>query len=43
MNAEDKYEVADCQPAVDAALLVEIANKVNSTDDMNYLVRKMSK
>jgi hypothetical protein len=43
VDADDKYEIADCQPAVNAAILVEVGNVLNDTDDMSFLVRRMSK
>ncbi len=42
MNDNDKYDILDCQPTVNAVLLVELANVLNETDDMSYLVRRMS-
>mmetsp|Transcript_113085 Transcript_113085/g.316008 ORF Transcript_113085/g.316008 Transcript_113085/m.316008 type:complete len:257 (+) Transcript_113085:84-854(+) len=41
VDGDDKYEIADCQPAIDAAVLVEVANVLNDTDDMSFLVRRM--
>ena len=41
VNEEDKYEVSNCEPAVDAAILVDVANKLNESDDMAYLVQEM--
>ncbi len=43
VDDEDKYEIANCQPSIDAAILVEICNRLNDTDDMSYLVRRMRK
>lgn len=42
VNDNDKYEITDCQPSLDVSLLVELANVLNETDDMSYLVRRMS-
>lgn len=41
VNENDKYDITDCQPTVDVSLLVELANVLNETDDMSYLVRRM--
>jgi len=37
----DKYEIADCQPSIDAGSLFEITQRLNTNDDMSFLVRKM--
>jgi hypothetical protein len=41
VDYEDKYEVANCEPSIDAVLLLEISESLNETDDMSYLVRKI--
>lgn len=43
VNEDDKYEVSNCEPALDAAVLVDVADKLNTSDDMAYLVQKMRK
>lgn len=43
VDFEDKYEVANCEPSIDAAILLEISQRLNEKDDMSYLVRKMRK
>lgn len=41
VDDEDRYEIANCLPSVDAGILSEISDKLNDTDDMSYLARKM--
>ena len=43
VNDNDKYELADCEPSIEGVTLVEIAKRLNDTDDMSYLARKMRK
>ena len=43
VDSSDKYQIAECMPALDAILLVEIADVLNETEDMSYLVRSMRK
>jgi hypothetical protein len=39
----DRYDVCDCEPSIDATILMDVTNHLNQTDDMGYLVRKMRK
>ena len=45
VNDEEKYDVIDCDPHIDAKELVEILEELNGTDreDMSMLVRRMRK
>ena len=45
VNDEEKYDVIDCDPNIDAKELVEILEELNGTDreDMSMLVRRMRK
>ena len=37
----DRYEVCNCEPSLDASVILEVTKNLNDTDDMSYLVRKM--
>ena len=39
----DRYEVCNCEPSLDASVILEATKHLNDTDDMSYLVRKMRK
>eukprot|EP00934_Nitzschia_sp_Nitz4_P002026 Nitzschia sp. Nitz4//scaffold3_size479765//244831//245752//NITZ4_000104-RA/size479765-augustus-gene-1.572-mRNA-1//1//CDS//3329550770//2026//frame0 len=41
INEHDKYEIANCEPEVPMSKLVEIADTMNNTEDMSYVVREM--
>ena len=43
MDNNDKYEVADCHPSVDAAVVRDVTERLNKADDMSYLVHRMRK
>jgi len=43
VDGNDKYQIANCEPALDAVLLIETAKVLNETEDMSYLVRSMRK
>jgi len=43
VDKEDKYEITDCSPPLDARFLMEVADVLNKTEDMSFLVRKMRK
>ena len=39
----DRYEVCNCEPSLDASVILDVTKRLNDTDDMSYLVRKMRK
>ena len=43
VDDNDKYGIAECQPSLDVEILLEVAKALNDTDDMSFLVRRMSK
>lgn len=43
VDEEEKYEIVDCNPAIDGNELTEIARELNHTEDMSLLVRHMRK
>lgn len=43
VDEQDKYDVVDCEPALEAGYLVEILEELNRTEDMAALARSMSK
>ena len=43
VNSYDKYELVDCQPIVDEAILEEVCVRLNQSNDMGFLTRRMRK
>jgi hypothetical protein len=43
VNEEEKYDIEDCDPVVNAFELVEILDELNRTENMSALVRRMRK
>lgn len=43
VNEQEKYDIVDCKPALDAADLVKLLQDLNETEDTSSLVRRMSK
>jgi Chromosome segregation protein Spc25 len=43
VDYDDKYEVASCEPSVDAAVVRDVTERLNQADDMSYLVHRMRK
>jgi hypothetical protein len=41
VDEEDKFDVVDCQPTIDASELVGILDDLNLTEDMSALARRM--
>ncbi|MGK3733167.1 MAG: hypothetical protein ACI8RD_000408, partial [Bacillariaceae sp.] len=45
VNDEEKYDIIECNPNIDAKVLADILEELNGTDreDMSMLVRRMRK
>lgn len=41
VDKNDKYEICDCKPSVDAMVLLDVADRLNRADDYMYLARRM--
>ena len=43
LDDDDKYEIVNCEPAIDAKTLLEIGQAVNNDGDTSVMVRRMRK
>eukprot|EP00526_Cylindrotheca_closterium_P016117 CAMPEP_0113635930 /NCGR_PEP_ID=MMETSP0017_2-20120614/18740_1 /TAXON_ID=2856 /ORGANISM="Cylindrotheca closterium" /LENGTH=265 /DNA_ID=CAMNT_0000546753 /DNA_START=45 /DNA_END=842 /DNA_ORIENTATION=+ /assembly_acc=CAM_ASM_000147 len=41
VDKNDKYEIYDCKPSVDATILLDVTDRLNRADDYMYLARRM--
>jgi hypothetical protein len=43
VDEDDKFDVVECQPTIEATQLIEIVAELNRTEDMSVLARRMRK
>lgn len=43
VDEDDKFDIVECQPIINATELVEILTELNRTEDMSALARSMRK
>jgi Chromosome segregation protein Spc25 len=43
VDEEDKFDIVECQPTIEATELIEILAELNRTEDMSALARQMRK
>ncbi|CAJ1914797.1 unnamed protein product [Cylindrotheca closterium] len=41
VDRNDKYEISNCEPSVDAIVLVDVTHRLNRADDYMYLAQRM--
>ena len=43
VDKNDKYEICNCKPSVDATALLDVTDRLNRADDYMYLAQRMRK
>lgn len=43
VDRNDKYEICDCKPLIDASILFDVTDRLNRVEDYMYLARRMRK
>ena len=43
VDKNDKYEVCDCKPSIDATIILDVTERLNKKDDYVYLAQRMRK